>query len=79
MAKYRILQKGESSFYPQEKLSIFHPWRYIDNHFPHKYVWEKRSRDQSVCSTLERAQEIVSRRKQYLKEQSKYPIIHTIN
>lgn len=78
MAKYRILQKGESSFYPQEKLSIFHPWRYIDNHFPHKYMWEKRSREQSLCTTLGRAQSVVLARKQFLKEQSKYPIIHKI-
>ena len=78
MAKHRILQEGESHFYPQEKPSIFHPWIYIDNRFPHKYVWEKRSREQSLCSTLERAQEIVSRRKHFLKEQGKYPIIHKI-
>lgn len=78
MAKYRILQEGESRFYPQEKLSMFHPWIYIDNHFPHKYVWEKRSREQSLCATLGRAQSIVLARKQFLKEQSKYPIIHKI-
>jgi hypothetical protein len=78
MAKYRILQEGESHFFPQEKLSMFHCWQYIDNRFP-KYTWEKRSCDQALCSTLERAQEMVAARKQFLKEKFKYPIIHKVD
>lgn len=78
MAKHRILQEGESEFYPQEKPSIFHPWRYIDNHFPHKYMWEKRSRGQSLCTTLGRAESVILARKHFLKEKGKYPIIHKI-
>jgi hypothetical protein len=77
MAKYRILQEGESIFYPQEKLSIFHPWRYIDNCFP-RHIWEKRSSHQSKCETLGQALAMVSSRKQLLKDKSKYPIIHKI-
>lgn len=78
MTKYRILQEDEKQFYPQERTTMFHPWVYIDNHFPHKYVWTKKSRIQSVCSTLDRAKEVVSRREEFLKEQSKYPIIHKV-
>jgi predicted transcriptional regulator len=78
MAKYRILQEGESSFYPQEKLSIFHHWRYLDNRFS-KYIWERISSAQSRCETLTQAQERVAARKQFLKERIKYPIIHKID
>ena len=78
MAKYRILQEGESEFYPQEKVTIFHPWVYIDNRFP-KYVWPKRSSTQSKCVTLGQALVMVAARKQFLKEKFKYPIIHKID
>ena len=78
MAKYRILQEGESRFYPQEKLSMFHHWKYIDNRFP-KYIWERISSAQSICETLSEAKERIAARKQFLKKQIKYPIIHKVN
>lgn len=78
MAKYRILQEEESKFCPQEKLSIFHRWTYLDNRFP-KYIWDKRFMHESVCSTLGQALEVISLRKKFLKEGSKYPIIHKVD
>ena len=78
MAKYRILQEGESRFYPQEKLGIFNCWQYLDNRFS-RHTWEKKSRDQAFCATLGEAQERVEARKQFLKEKFKYPVIHTVD
>jgi hypothetical protein len=75
MAKYRILQTGKSTFYPQEKKSMLQPWRYLCNHWPHK-TWDGDFKSQSACATLEKAMEVISKRKAYLIEEIQYPIIH---
>jgi hypothetical protein len=75
MAKYQIVQTGKSTFYPQEKKSILHPWRYIDNHAPRR-TWDNKYKGQSLCLDLERAMEVIRKRKAYLIEEIQYPIIH---
>ena len=69
---YRILEFQENIFYPQERRNIFYPWTYIEA--PNVVYNERRL--SLWCSALEDAENLIIKRKDYLKNNAKYPIIH---
>lgn len=75
MRKYRVLQIGDN-FYPQEKR--WFEWLYIDNRHT-GFTWDKKSKNQSACINLEYAKQVIVRRKQWLINNSKEPIIHYVD
>jgi hypothetical protein len=74
MRKYRIVEL-RFGYYPQEK--HWFSWKYID-HLNGDFLWSEKSRKYSKCDTLEHAMRSIERRKEWLKEGSKFPIYHEI-
>jgi hypothetical protein len=69
---YRILEFQGNIFYPQERRYIFYPWTYI---VAPNVVYNER-RLSLCCLNLEDAENLIIKRKDYLKNNTKYPIIH---
>ena len=66
MTKYRIKQIG-LGFYPQEKKSILHAWRWLDIQYSDiDWVFFVMAKRYARCLSHEQAERVIERRKAYL-------------
>ena len=76
MAKYRILEE-RNGVYAQEKATMLHRWRWLDNRNADITWDDKYYRGlHAYCSSLDEAKRVIENRIEYVKYIKKYPKIH---
>jgi len=72
MRKYRVLEIN-NRYFPQEKRWFW--WRYLDNLMPN-IAWREEYKIHSECWNLSDAQDVIRKRKLWLRIKYAKPIIH---
>jgi hypothetical protein len=76
MAKYRIVEE-RNGVYAQEKATMLHRWRWLDNRNADITWDDKYYRGiHAHCSSLDEAKRVIENRIEYVKCIKKYPKIH---